>query len=89
MEPVGPMARRYELPDDITPEQERVAIAALDRALDAGTRTASPWALAGRADALRLGALGVRHQAPGWTFKGYVPFTRRGTAPLVGRGDAK
>jgi hypothetical protein len=80
---------RYELPDDLTPEQERVAIAALDRALEAGTRKASPWALAGRADALRLGALHVRHQAPGWTFRGYVPFTRRGTSPLVGRGDAK
>ncbi len=63
--------------------------AALDRALEAGTRKPSPWALAGRADALRLGALGVRHQAAGWTFKGYVPFTRRGTSSLVGRGDAK
>jgi hypothetical protein len=80
---------RYDLPDDLTPEQERVAIAALERALEAGTHKPSPWALAGRADALRLGALHVRHQAPGWTFRGYVPFTRRGTSPLVGRGDAK
>jgi hypothetical protein len=80
---------RYELPDDLTPEEERAAIAALERALEAGAGKPSAWALAGRADALRLGALHVRHQASGWTFKGNVPFTRRGTAPLVGRGDAR
>ena len=80
---------RYELPDDLSTEEERVVIEALERTLAAGTSKPSPWALAGRADALRLGALHVRHQAPGWTFRGYVPFTRRGTSSVIGRGDAK
>jgi hypothetical protein len=80
---------RYELPDDLSPEEERAAIAALERALGAGTEKLSPWALAGRAEALRLGTLQVRHQASGWTFRGHVPFARRGTTPLVGRGDAR
>lgn len=80
---------RYELPSDLSPEEERAAIAALERALAAGTQTPSPWALAGRAEALRLGALQVRHQTNGWTFRGHVPFARRGTSPLVGRGDAR
>jgi hypothetical protein len=80
---------RYELPDDLSPEEERAAIAALERTLEADSRKPSPWALAGRADALRLGALHVRHQASGWTFKGYVPFTRRGTSSVIGRGDSR
>ena len=80
---------RYELPPDLTPEEERVALAALERALDAGTRKPSAWALAGRADALRLGALQIRHQRNGWTFRGYAPFARRGTSPQIGRGDSR
>ena len=80
---------RYELPPDLTPEEERAAIAALERALEAGRKELSAWALAGRAEALRLGTLQTRHQANGWTFRGHVPFARRGTSSLIGRGDAK
>lgn len=39
---------RFELPPDLSPEEERAAIAALERALAAGTQRPSPWALAGR-----------------------------------------
>jgi hypothetical protein len=80
---------RFELPPDLTPEEERIAIAALERALEAGTRKPSAWALAGRADALRLGALQIRHQRNGWTFRGYAPFARRGTSSVIGRGDSR
>jgi hypothetical protein len=79
----------YELPDDLDPEQERAAIAALERALASGAEPLSAWSLAGRAEGLRLGTMQIRHQAPGWTYRGNVPFVRRGTSPLVGRGDAK
>jgi hypothetical protein len=80
---------RYELPPDLTPEEQRAALAALERAFGAGEKGLSPWTLAGRAEALRLGALQVRHQARGWTFRGHVPFAHRGTSSLIGRGDAK
>ncbi|MGH2711978.1 MAG: hypothetical protein ACRDH9_12350 [Actinomycetota bacterium] len=80
---------RFELPPDLSPEEERAAIAALERTLGAGIKTPSPWALAGRADALRLGALHIRHQTSGWMFRGYAPFARRGTSPMVGRGDSR
>jgi hypothetical protein len=81
---------RYELPPDLSPEEERVIIAALERILGAERVRPSAWALAGRAAALRLGALQVRRdgQHP-WRLRGRVPFARAGTPPLVGRGDAK
>ena len=81
---------RYELPPDLTPEEERIVLAALERALAAGRSRPSPWALAGRAEGLRMGALQVlRQSANPWTFRGDVPFTEGGTRPLVGRGDTK
>jgi hypothetical protein len=64
-------------------------LAALDRALGMDRRP-SPWAVAGRAEALGMGGLQVRRAAGrGWTFRAHVPFVRRGTGPLLGRGDAK
>jgi len=80
---------RFELPPDLSPEEQRAAIGALERALGAGREGISPWTLAGRAETLRLGTLQVRHQAEGWTFRGHVPFARRGTSPLIGRGDSR
>ncbi len=82
------MARSYELPEDLTPEEQRAVIAALERSLEGADATPAPWALAGRMDALRMGALQTRRmlERP-WTHRG--EFARRGTAPLVGRGDAR
>jgi hypothetical protein len=81
---------RYELPPDLTPEEEQAVIAALERALGVPTDRPSPWALAGRAEALRHGAVQVRRDVDvPWTFRGRVPFARPGTPPLRGRGDAK
>ena len=81
---------RFELPPDLAPEEQRAAIAALERALGASRRRPAPWAMAGRIDALRLGALQARRELPGvWRLSGYVPFARRGTPTLKGRGDAK
>lgn len=81
---------RYELPPDLSPEEERLVLAALEEALRASRPGASPWALAGRAEALRLGALQIRRDAETpWTFRGHLPFARGGTPPLSGRGDAR
>jgi hypothetical protein len=81
---------RFELPPDLSPEEHRAALAALDRALGAVPPRPPAWALAGRVDALRLGALQARRDSERpWTFRGDTPFARRGTPPLVGRGDAR
>ncbi|MGH2675072.1 MAG: hypothetical protein ACRDKA_09570 [Actinomycetota bacterium] len=81
---------RYELPPDLTPEEERATIAALERALGTPRDRPTSWTLAGRAEALRMGALQVRRDVERpWTFRGQVPFARPGTPLLRGRGDAK
>jgi hypothetical protein len=81
---------RYELPPDLTPEEERAVIAALERALGTREDRPSPWVLAGRAEALRYGVVQVRRdvEAP-WRFRARIPFVKPGTPPLGGRGDAK
>jgi hypothetical protein len=80
----------YELPPDLTPEEERAVIAALEAALATETPRLSPWALAGRVENLGLGRLQARREAgDGWTLRGDLPFARRGTPTLQGRGDAR
>ena len=81
---------RYELPPGITPEEERAIISALDQYFGTSAVRPSPWALAGRTEALRLGALQVRFQSlRPWGEARSNPFTRRGSEPRFGRGDAK
>ncbi|MGH2545363.1 MAG: hypothetical protein ACRDHH_06040 [Actinomycetota bacterium] len=81
---------RYELPPELSPQEERAVIAALERALGTPADRPSSWTLAGRAEAVRQGALQVRRDADRpWTFRGRVPFARPGTPPLRGRGDAR
>jgi hypothetical protein len=81
---------RYELPPDLTPEEERAVLAALERAFSGPGAKPSAWAMAGRMEALRLGALQSRRHAQGsWALRGGVPFASRGAPPLRGRGDAK
>jgi hypothetical protein len=81
---------RYVLPPGLTPEEERAIVAALDRYLSADAGHPDPWALAGRTEALGLGALQIRHQAGRpWSGATRHAFSRRGTEPRVGRGDTK
>jgi len=81
---------RYELPPGITPEEERAIIAALDQYFGTSRVRPSAWALAGRTEALGLGALQIRFQSlRPWNETRLNPYTRRGSEPRVGRGDAK
>ena len=81
---------RYELPPGLTAEDERAITAALDQYFGTSVVRPSPWALAGRAIALGLGALQIRYQSPHpWGEIALNPYTRLGTEPRVGRGDAK
>ena len=80
---------RYELPDGVSPEQERAVIAALERYFAERDPRPDPWALAGRMDACREGVLQARRLARGsWAAAARGNFARRGTEPILGRGDA-
>lgn len=81
---------RYVLPPGLTPVEERAVTIALDMYLAKGPQRLNPWSLAGRTEALGLGALQIRHQADlPWGGTRLNPYTRRGTEPRVGRGDSK
>jgi hypothetical protein len=81
---------RYQLPPGISPEEERAIVAALEQYFGTGRIRPSAWALAGRTEALALGALQIRYQSPHpWNQTRLNPYTRRGTEPRMGRGDAK
>jgi hypothetical protein len=79
----------YELPDGVSPVEERAVIAALERYFQERDTRPSPWALAGRMDACREGVLQARRSVRGaWAAAGRGNFARRGTEPILGRGDA-
>lgn len=81
---------RYELPAGLSPEEERVAIAAIEWLLERQRPRLNPWTLAGRADNLRIGSLHVRHQTDRpWGFHHELPLAPGGTGPRVGRGDSR
>lgn len=81
---------RYELPPDLSPEEQRIAIAAIERMLELEDPRIDGWRLAGRAENLRIGSLHVRHQADRpYHFGIDLPFAPGGTQPRVGRGDSR
>lgn len=81
--------QRFELPEGLTPEEERAIIRALERYFARESPHPDPWVLAGRVDATGLGALQSRRytDAP-WGAARFVSFARRGVPPRHGRGDA-
>jgi hypothetical protein len=84
----GKADRRFELPDDLTPEEERAVIRALERYFAQESPHPHPWVLSGRIEAAGLGALQARHytHAP-WGVGTYAPYARRGVPSVHGRGD--
>jgi hypothetical protein len=81
---------RFDLPPGLTPEEEHAIVAALEEYFGSSSVRPSPWALAGRAEGLGLGALQIRYQSRRpWGETRLNPYTRRGAAPRMGRGDSK
>jgi hypothetical protein len=82
--------RRFELPDGLSPEEERAVIRALERYLARESPHPDAWVLAGRVAATGLGALQARHYTDvPWGVGTYAAFARRGVPPMQGRGDAR
>ena len=83
-----PIRRRFELPEDLTPDQERAVIRALERYFAQESPHPDRWVLAGRIAASGLGSLQARHYTDSpWGVGTYAPFARRGVPPMNGRGD--
>ena len=80
---------RFELPEDLTREEEHAIIRALERYFAQESPHPDPWVLAGRIDATGFGALQARHHTDDpWGLRAFAPFARRGRPPQTGRGDA-
>lgn len=82
--------RRFELPEGLSPAEERAAIRALERYFAAESPHPDPWVLAGRIQAAGWGALQARHYTDdprGLTSS--APFARRGVPPSNGRDDSR
>jgi len=81
---------RFELPEDLSPEEERAIIRALERYFAQESPHPHPWVLAGRIDATGLGALQARHHTDvPWGVGRHATFARRGVPPMHGRGDTR
>jgi hypothetical protein len=81
--------RTFELPDGLTPEEERAILTALERYLMQESPKPTPWVLQGRIDATGLGGLQVRRYAREPWHGQNAAFTRRGVPPMHGRGDVR
>jgi hypothetical protein len=81
--------RRFELPDGLSPDEERAIIRALERYFAQENPHPHPWVLAGRMDAGGWGAVQARRYSDrAWRLVGPAAFARRGAPPFTGRGDA-
>lgn len=81
------MTSGYEIPENLSPEEERAIIVALERYLDERDARPSPWALAGRIEAAREGTLQSRRSMRRPWLSPF-PFAHYGTEPIRGRGDS-
>jgi hypothetical protein len=80
--------RRFDLPEGLTPEDERAILTALERYLLQESPKPAPWVLQGRIDATGLGALQARKLSrEPWVVR--AAFARRGVAPVHGRSDVR
>ena len=80
--------RRFDLPDGLTPEEERAILTALERYFLQESPKPAPWVLQGRIDATGMGALQARKLSrEPWAIR--AAFARRGVAPCSGRGDVR
>lgn len=81
---------RYDLPPDLSAEEERVVLAAIEHMLALERPRPAPWALAGRAENARVGRLQTRRLAErGWTQRAPAAFAAGGPRSLRGRGDCR
>jgi hypothetical protein len=80
--------RTFDLPEGLTPEEERAILTALERYFLQESPKTAAWVLQGRIDATGLGALQARKLSrEPWVVR--AAFARRGVAPVHGRSDVR
>jgi hypothetical protein len=80
---------RFELPEELSVDEERAIIAALERYFLQENPHPHPWVLAGRLYATGYGALQARRYVDHpWGTASRHPVARPGVAPMLGRGDS-
>jgi hypothetical protein len=81
--------RRFEVPDGLTPQEERAVLMALERYFVQESPKPNPWVLQGRIDATGYGSLQVRKYAREPWDGNRAEFARRGVPSVAGRGDVR
>jgi hypothetical protein len=81
--------RRFELPEGLTPEEERAILMALERFFLQESPKPAPWVLQGRVEATGQGALQIRRYAHEPWYGQQAAFARRGVEPMQGRSDVR
>jgi len=81
--------RRFDLPEGLTPEEERAALMALERYFVEDDPKPAPWVLQGRIEATGYGALQVRRFAREPWHGQWVEFARKGVPSMNGRADVR
>lgn len=81
--------RRFDLPHDLTPEEERAILMALERFFLAESPKPAPWVLQGRIEATGQGVLQIRRYAREAWHGQSAEFARQGVATVHGRSDVR
>ncbi len=81
--------RRFEISEEVSPEEDRAILMALERYFSAENPKPPAWVLQGRIDATGFGALQVRRFAREPWHGQWVEFSRKGVPPVHGRGDVR
>jgi hypothetical protein len=81
--------RYFELPDGLSPEEERAVLTALERYFQQESPKPNTWVLQGRIDATGLGGLQVRKYAREPWHGNRAEFARKGVPTVHGRGDQR
>ncbi|MFB3738875.1 MAG: hypothetical protein ACE14W_07900 [Candidatus Velamenicoccus archaeovorus] len=82
--------RSFQVPDGLSPDEERAVLRALERYFRQESPRPHPWVLAGRIDATGWGALQARrHADAAWSLLRHASFVRAGVPALTGRSDAR